>query len=88
MIDDTDRMLICSVCGADSAFGFGVTLDGLRMGDVGDWRCSEHHPTRKASYTREEWAHARAVGLLYPDGNHSGLGLVDDVKAMNREAAE
>lgn len=55
---DLDRMLICSVCGADACFGFGATLDGVRMGDVGDWRCSEHHPTRKANRTREEWERA------------------------------
>lgn len=66
MMDDTERMLICDVCGDDACFGFGVTLDGLRMGDVGSWHCAEHHPTRKARYSREEWAQARAAGLLYP----------------------
>lgn len=63
---DIDRMLFCSICGADACFGFGVTLDGLRMGDVGDWRCAEHHPTRQASYTMDEWASAHAAGTLYP----------------------
>lgn len=66
MTEDIDRMTICSVCGADACFGFGVTLDGLRMGDAGDWRCAEHHPTRKASYTMDEWASAHAAGKLYP----------------------
>lgn len=66
MMDDFDRMLICEICGADACFGFGVTREGIRMGDVGMWRCSEHHPHRKASYTREEWAQAHAQGLLYP----------------------
>jgi hypothetical protein len=66
MMDDVDRMLICSVCGEDACFGFGVTVEGLRMGDVGDWRCAKHHPHRKTSYTREEWAQARRDGLDYP----------------------
>lgn len=67
MEEDFHRMLICDVCGEPSNFGFGVTLEGIRMGDMGSWRCSEHHPTRKASYTREEWAQARADGKLYPE---------------------
>lgn len=67
MINDVDRMLVCSVCGADACFGFNVDLESIRMGYVGDWRCAEHHPTRKAHYTREEWAKARAEGKLYPD---------------------
>lgn len=67
MIQDVNRMSICSVCGADACFGFGITIEGARMGDFGDWRCSEHHPTRKARYTREEWADARERGKLYPD---------------------
>lgn len=53
---DLDRMLFCEVCGAHACAGFGVTVEGVRMGDVGSWRCAEHHPDRKASYTREEWA--------------------------------
>lgn len=66
---DIDRMLFCDVCGADACFGFGVTIDGLRMGDVGTWRCTDHHPDpdRQLHYTREEWAQARAEGKLYPD---------------------
>jgi hypothetical protein len=62
-------MLFCDVCGADACFGFGVTLDGLRMGDVGTWRCTDHHPDpdRQLRYTREGWAEARAQGKLYPD---------------------
>lgn len=67
MEEDFQRMLICDVCGGTSAFGFGVTLEGIRMGDMGSWRCSEHHPTHRASYTREEWAQARADGKLYPE---------------------
>jgi len=66
-MSDIDRMMFCSVCGADACFGFGVTVDGVRMGDFGDWRCEPHHPDRKARYTREEWADARAKGKLYPD---------------------
>lgn len=58
---DVDRMTICDVCGAGASFGFDVTLEGLRMGDVGSWRCAEHHPHRKASYTREEWAEINAA---------------------------
>lgn len=64
---DTDRMLICSVCGGDAAFGFGVTVEGIRMGDIGDWRCADHHPHRKARCTREEWAQSGAAGTLYPE---------------------
>ena len=67
MTDDIDRMCVCEVCGAPARFGFDVTLDGILMGDVGSWRCADHHPTRKARYTREEWADARAAGKLYPD---------------------
>ena len=66
-MEDLDRKLFCDVCGADACFGFGVTLDGIRMGDVGRWRCAEHHPTRLPSYTREQWAAARAAGMLYPE---------------------
>lgn len=62
-----ERMLICDICGNQACMGFGVTVDGMRMGDAGSWRCSEHHPHREASYTREEWATARAEGKLYPD---------------------
>lgn len=63
MIEDVERMLICGVCGGPSCFGFGVTLDGIRMGDVGDWRCTEHHPApdRQLTYTREEWAAIRVA---------------------------
>ena len=61
------KMMKCSICGASACFGFGVTVDGIRMGDVGDWRCSEHHPQQKARYTREEWKKAREEGRLYPD---------------------
>jgi hypothetical protein len=67
MTNDIDRMSVCDVCGGPACFGFGMTLDGIRMGDVGSWRCADHHPTRKARYTREEWADARAKGKLYPD---------------------
>lgn len=67
MIDDTDRMLICDVCGADACSGSGVSVEGIRMGDVGSWRCGNHRPIIKASYTREEWAQARRDGLLYPE---------------------
>jgi hypothetical protein len=66
MMDDIKRMLFCNVCGADACFGFGVTLEGFAMGDVGTWRCIEHHPVRKASYTREDWAQARAASALCP----------------------
>lgn len=66
-MDDSERMLVCSVCGGDACFGFGVTVEGIRMGDLGDWRCSEHHPARKARYTLDEWAQARAAGTLYPE---------------------
>lgn len=93
MMEDIDRMLHCSVCGAEACFGSGVTLDGLRMGDVGDWRCAEHHPTRKARYTREEWSEARAAGKLYPDstepaGEWQRLGDIVARIIPNREAAE
>lgn len=67
MIPTPDRMPICEVCEADPNCGFGVTLDGLRMGDAGRWFCSEHRPDIKQNYTREEWAAARAAGKLYPD---------------------
>lgn len=67
MTDDIDRMTRCSVCGAQACYGFGLSLDGLLMGDVGDWRCSRHHATRKEVYTREEWLKARLEGKLYPD---------------------
>ena len=67
MTEDTERMLICDVCGGPACVGTGVTVEGIRMGDVGSWRCAEHHPHRKSSYTREEWADARAKGSLYPD---------------------
>lgn len=67
MIDDSERMMFCEICGDEASCGFNVTLDGLKMGDVGNWRCSEHHMHRNARYTREEWAQARAEGKLYPD---------------------
>jgi hypothetical protein len=67
MMDDLDRMLICDVCGADACCGSGVTVDGIRMGDVGSWRCAEHHPDRKPRYSREQWAEARSEGRLYPE---------------------
>lgn len=60
---DIDRMLICSVCGGDACFGFEVTLQGVRMGDVGDWRCAEHHPEREARMSREQWADAIQRGI-------------------------
>lgn len=63
---EADRMTVCEVCGADACFGFDVTVDGICMGDVGSWRCAEHHP-QQTPYTREEWAQARADGKLYPD---------------------
>lgn len=56
---DIERMLVCDVCGGAACFGFGVVLEGVRMGDVGSWRCTEHHPDRKAVQTREDWAKAR-----------------------------
>lgn len=67
MIENIERMLICEVCGDAAVMGFGMTLDGLRMGDVGHWRCAEHHPHREPRYTREDWAQARAEGRLYPE---------------------
>ena len=63
---DVERMLVCGVCGGEACFGFGLTLEGIRMGDVGSWRCAEHHPTREPWYSREAWAQARAAGALYP----------------------
>jgi hypothetical protein len=66
MTDDVDRMLICSVCGKDACFGFNLSLDGILMGDVGDWRCADHHASGRERYTRERWAEARALGL-YPE---------------------
>jgi hypothetical protein len=66
MMNDVERMLFCDVCGNDACFGFDVTLDGLKMGDVGTWRCAEHHPVRKDSYTRAERAQAKAASTLYP----------------------
>lgn len=72
MIEDVERMMACDVCGEPACVGSGVTLEGLRMGDVGSWRCAEHHPHRKASYSREEWAMARAEGKLYPDSENIG----------------
>lgn len=62
---EADRMLFCDVCGTEACCGLGVTLDGLRMGDVGSWRCAEHHGGPR--YTREEWAQTRAAGKLCPD---------------------
>jgi hypothetical protein len=61
MEEDIERMLVCEVCGAEACFGFGVTIDGLRMGDFGSWRCENHHPEpeRQIRYTREEWAEIR-----------------------------
>lgn len=81
MEEDVDRMLFCEVCGADACFGFGVTLEGIRMGDVGSWRCADHHPTRKARYTREEWAQARAEGRLYPDSAAGEWRPLSDITA-------
>lgn len=81
MTSDVERMSICSVCGADACFGFGVTVEGIRMGDVGDWRCAEHHPTRKVRYTREEWAQARAEGRLYPDSPAGEWRKLSDITA-------
>ena len=90
--DDIERMLFCDVCGAEACFGFGVTVDGIRMGDMGSWRCAEHHPTRKARYSREEWVRARAEGRLYPDssepeGEWQRLGDVV-ARIIQKEAAE
>ena len=65
-MDDLDRMLICGICGAEACCGFDVTIDGQRMGDVGNWRCADHHPDQARRFTREEWAAARAAGDLYP----------------------
>lgn len=66
MMEDVERMLFCEVCGADACFGFGVTLDGLRMGDVGSWRCEEHHPDadRQIPRTREEWAASNGTEII------------------------
>jgi hypothetical protein len=61
MMNDAERMLFCDVCGANACFGFDVTLEGLKMGDVGTWRCSEHHPARTPSRTREHWAQTVAA---------------------------
>jgi hypothetical protein len=94
VIEDIDRMLICDVCGDPACVGSGVTLEGLRMGDVGSWRCAEHHPHRKASYTREEWAQARAEGRLYPDSPAGEWRPLSEITAKlfantpAREAAE
>jgi hypothetical protein len=66
---DSDRMQVCSVCGGDAVFGFDVTVEGVRMGDIGSWRCVDHHPFRKARYTREEWAQSGAAGTLYPESS-------------------
>lgn len=71
---DTKQMLICDVCGEPSTCGFNVSLDGVRAGYIGSWRCSEHHPHREAAYTREEWARARADGLQYPENNKWNVG--------------
>lgn len=67
MIPTPDRMPICEVCEAEPNCGFGVSVDGIRMGDFGRWFCTEHHPTIRPHYTLEEWAAARASGKLYPD---------------------
>jgi len=87
MIEDIDRMLICDVCGADACCGFGVTVDGIRMGDVGSWRCAEHHPDRKASYSREEWAQARAEGRLYPDSQLGEWRQIGEFVIKREDAA-
>lgn len=84
MTEDVERMLFCDVCGEEACFGFGVTIDGLRMGDVGSWRCADHHPHRKARYTREEWAQARAAGLLYPETSNGA----EKINMPATEAAE
>jgi hypothetical protein len=81
MIEDVERMLICDVCGEPACVGSGVTLEGLRMGDVCSWRCAEHHPHRKSSYTREEWARARAEGRLYPDSTAGEWQKLSDITA-------
>lgn len=60
---DIERMQVCSVCGGDACFGFGVTVENIRMGDVGDWRCAEHHPDRPARRSREAWAADQAADL-------------------------
>jgi len=60
---DIDRMLVCEVCGENACFGFGVSLEAVKMGDVGSWRCAEHHPHRQPSYTREEWAKINAAAV-------------------------
>ena len=84
MTEDVERMLFCDVCGGPACVGFGVTVEGIRMGDVGGWRCAEHHPHRKSSYTREEWAQTRAEGKLYPDSSNAGEWL----QPAQHEAAE
>lgn len=64
---DLLRMLICDICGSPACFGFGVTVDGIRMGDVGSWRCVDHPHDGAPNYSREQWAAARAEGRLYPN---------------------
>ena len=76
MTEDFERMLVCDVCGAEACFGFGVTVDGIRMGDVGSWRCADHHPEIKSRYTREEWTQARAEGKFYPDAGIAQLDMI------------
>jgi hypothetical protein len=86
MIDDADRMLFCDVCGEPACCGFGVTLEGVRMGDVGSWRCSEHHPHRKPRYTREEWA--QGMGDWQKLGDITAKVIADLPVDQQHEAAE
>lgn len=90
MIEDVERMTVCSVCGGPACYGFGLTLEGVKMGDVGDWRCAEHHPDLKPRYTREEWAEARAKGKLYPSPSSpegEWQQLKDIVEGIGRKLA-
>jgi hypothetical protein len=80
-MEDVERMLICDVCGADACCGFGVTVEGIRMGDVGSWRCAKHHDGREQRYTREQWAEARAKGRLYPDSPDGEWRSLDEITA-------
>jgi hypothetical protein len=91
LTEDIDRMLFCDVCGEPACVGTGVTVEGIRMGDVGSWRCAEHHPHRKPSYTREAWAEARAKGRLYPDSPDGEWRSLSEITAKllpSQQAAE
>lgn len=84
---DVQRMSVCDVCGTDACCGYGVTVDGIRMGDVGSWRCADHHPERLPSYSREQWAAARAAGSLYPGSKAGEWQHIGNISAQNEDAA-